>query len=107
LRFFEQMDKCVRKGHLVALEDIAGMPRDYTTEPPQTDARFVFLTGEKSGCFSPESQWRSHAYFDALRPNYHTLHTWPDYSHLDVFIGQHAARDVFPTILTELQRDGE
>lgn len=107
LRFFEQMAKCVTKGHLVSLEPIAGLPNDYTAQPPQTDARFAFLAGKMSGCFLPESQQRSHAYFDALRPNYHTLHMWPEYSHLDVFIGKHAARDVFPRILAELERGAE
>jgi hypothetical protein len=27
----------------------------------------------------------------------------PGYSHLDVFFGQHASRDVFPLILEELE----
>jgi pimeloyl-ACP methyl ester carboxylesterase len=107
VRFFEQMARCVRKGHLIAHEPIDGLPMDYTAQPPKTNARFAFLAGEKSGCFLPESQRRSHAFFDALRPNYHTLHIWPKYSHLDVFIGEHAACDVFPTILSELERGAE
>ena len=39
-----------------------GLPDDYTAEPPRTSARFVFLTGERSRCFLPESQVRTHAY---------------------------------------------
>jgi pimeloyl-ACP methyl ester carboxylesterase len=110
LRFFQQMAQCVRRGHLVALESVSGMPNDYTAHTPKTDARFVFMAGEKSGCFLPESQIKTHAYFEALLPfdkqgqNYHTLHLWPNYSHLDVLIGKDAARDVFPTILAELER---
>jgi pimeloyl-ACP methyl ester carboxylesterase len=110
LRFFQQMGQCVRKGHLVALEPIAGMPSDYTAMPPKTSARFVFMAGEKSGCFLPASQQKTHAYFEARLPldqqggKFHTLHLWPNYSHLDVLIGKNAAHDVFPTILNELER---
>ncbi|HEX9484518.1 MAG TPA: hypothetical protein VF929_08045, partial [Gemmatimonadaceae bacterium] len=55
-------------------------------------------------CFLPESQQRTFAHFDALRPGYHSLHTFPAYSHLDVFMGKNAARDVFPIIAHELER---
>ena len=72
--------------------------------PPKTDARFAFITGEKNDCFLPESQERSFKHFDAMRPGFHTLRTFKDYGHLDVFMGQNAARDTFPTILQELDR---
>jgi hypothetical protein len=32
------------------------------------------------------------------------VHVLPGYSHLDVFFGRHAARDVFPLIRAELER---
>jgi hypothetical protein len=106
LRFFEQMARCVAAGRLVALEELPGLPRDFAAAPPQTDARFAFFAGAASGCFLPESQVRSHAYFASFRKDFHTLHVLPDYSHLDVFIGKNAARDAFPLILEELDRPG-
>ena len=35
---------------------------------------------------------------------HHSLHVLPTYSHLDMFMGKSAARDVFPIIIDELDR---
>jgi pimeloyl-ACP methyl ester carboxylesterase len=104
LTFFRQMAQCVRRGNLVSYEGSAGLPQDYVAAEPQTDARFVFLAGEKNRCFLPESQVRSYEYFSARRPNYHSLHVVPGYSHLDMFLGRSAGKDIFPMILEELER---
>ena len=32
-------------------------------------------------------------------------HVFEDYGHLDVFMGQHAARDTFPVMLAALARE--
>jgi hypothetical protein len=104
LTFFQQMDKCVRRGHLVAQEELDGLPDDYTAREPQTDARFVLLAGERNLCFLPDSQRRTYNFLSRFRPGYHGLHVVPGYSHLDMFLGSSAARDVFPIILDELTR---
>lgn len=104
LRFHAQMAKCVARGNLVAVEGLDGLPADFAAAPPQSTARFSFFSGEENRCFLPESQRRTHAYFDALRADYHTLHVLPRYGHLDIFMGEQAARDVFPLMLAELAR---
>jgi hypothetical protein len=104
MTFFRQMNRCVRRGQLVALDPSRDLPREFASEAPQTTARFAFFAGDRSGCFLPESQIRSHAFVSQFRLNYHTLHRFPEYSHLDVLIGRRAAADVFPTILAELDR---
>lgn len=104
LRFFEQIARCVAAGHLVAIEGYGELPDDFCARPPATDARFAFFAGEENRCFLPESQVRTHEFFEAIRPGYHTLHVLPEYGHLDVFLGKRAARDVFPLILEELER---
>ena len=43
-------------------------------------------------------------YFNALRPDYHSLHLLPEYGHLDVFMGKNAAVDTFPLIIAELNK---
>ncbi|MEV4355623.1 hypothetical protein ACWEPL_00460 [Nonomuraea sp. NPDC004186] len=101
LTFFRQMDKCVRSGHLVSYEHIDGLPDDYTAQEPRTDARIVFLAGELNRCFLPESQRRSYDFFSRFAPH-HSLHLLCGYSHLDVFFGERAHRDVFPLIIEEL-----
>lgn len=107
MAFFEQMRRCVAVGHLISHESLPGLPQDYLAQPPQTDARFCFLTGDLNLCFLPESQQRAFDYFDDIKRNYHSLHRFPTYSHLDIFMGKHAAKDVFPTIVKEIARSKE
>jgi hypothetical protein len=102
ISFFRQIGACVDRGHLVSVDSLPGLPSDYTAQPPQTDARFVFLAGQHNRCFLPESQVRTFEYFDRLAPHRHSVHVLPGYSHLDVFFGQRASRDVFPLIVKEL-----
>jgi len=80
------------------------LPSNFTAQQPKTDARFVFLAGEKNICFLPEGQRRSFEFVQQFRKNYHSLHTFPEYGHLDVFMGQNAANDTFPVILGELNK---
>ncbi len=104
LTFFQQMNRCVERGHLVSVEGKPELPEDFVAQTPQSDARFAFFAGEKNRCFLPESQARTFEYFDSQKRNYHTLHILPGYSHLDVFMGSNAAQDVFPLMLAELER---
>jgi hypothetical protein len=103
LSFFRQMAKCVASGHLVRYEDSPGLPSSYTAEAPRTDARFALFAGADNLCFLPESQERTHAWLSSWRPDYHSIHVMPGYSHLDIFMGKDAWRDVFPLMLDELQ----
>jgi pimeloyl-ACP methyl ester carboxylesterase len=102
LSFFRQMAKCVDRGNLVAVGDRRELPEDFVARPPQTDARICFITGAKNRCFLPASQSRSYEYFERYRPDAHRLHVFPDYGHLDVYMGRNAATDVFPAILAHL-----
>jgi pimeloyl-ACP methyl ester carboxylesterase len=103
--FFQQIYRCVLAGHLVTVDSLPGLPAAFGIGPPQTDARFVFFAGQNNRCFLPESQQETFAYFDQHRPRFHALHVLPDYGHLDVFIGKDAARDVFPLMIEELDKD--
>ncbi|WP_075008586.1 alpha/beta fold hydrolase [Stigmatella aurantiaca] len=104
LTFFQQMAQCLRAGQLVPVEGYRELPEDVAERPPETDARFVLLTGALNRCFLPESQRRTHEQLSRHRPGYHALHVIPGYGHLDIFMGQNAARDVFPLIQAELDR---
>jgi pimeloyl-ACP methyl ester carboxylesterase len=104
LTFFEQIMRCVEAGSLVSVEGRPELPANFAAQPPRTDARFAFLAGERNVCFLPVSQRRTHAWFERHAPGRHTFHLLPRYSHLDVFMGKDAARDVFPIILGELAR---
>jgi len=104
MAFFAQIARCVSKGNLVSVEGEKGLPEDFAAHEPQTEARIAFFAGEKNLCFLPESQKRSYDHFARYRKDYHSLYVLPDYSHLDVFMGKNAARDVFPIIRRELDR---
>jgi pimeloyl-ACP methyl ester carboxylesterase len=102
LTFFKQMARCVRKGNLVSVEGYKELPTDFCAQEPQTDARFVLTAGAKNLCFLPESQAKTFAWLQSQRKDYHALHIFPEYGHLDVFMGKRAAQDTFPVILAAL-----
>jgi pimeloyl-ACP methyl ester carboxylesterase len=105
LTFFRQILACVEAGHLVSVEGRPELPESFVAGPPQTDARFSFLSGELNNCFLPESQRRTFEWFDRSAPGRHTAHFFPGYGHLDVFMGQRADEDIFPAIVGELEKD--
>ena len=79
-----------------------GLPDDFAAAPPRTDARFTLLAGAENRCFLPSGQRRTHAWLEARRPGASELHVLPGYTHMDVFFGRDAARDVFPKIVAAL-----
>lgn len=101
--FYRQMARCVRSRHLVPVDGLPALPDDLLGEP-RTDARFAFMAGARNRCFLPVSQRRSFEHFDALRPNFHSFYELPNYTHIDVFFGRRAYRDVYPLIVDELER---
>ncbi len=104
ISFFAQMERCIRRGHLVSVEGFKQLPTDFVGQPPQTDARFAFFAGQRNQCFLPEGQKRTYEWFANQHKNYHAFYELPGYSHLDVFIGKSAAQDVFPLMAAELEK---
>jgi hypothetical protein len=100
--FFKQMGRCAAAGHLVPTGKVAGLPENLVDGKPQTDARFTFIAGRENTCFLAASQERTFAYFDAVAPGRHRLQLLPGYTHLDVFLGREAHRNVFPLIVEAL-----
>lgn len=96
--FFAHIRKCVEAGALVSRDG----SRHYAKTRPATDARFVFFAGKKNKCFLSASQEESFRYFDRLKPGFHQLYEYDQYSHLDIFFGKHADRDIFPAMVREL-----
>jgi hypothetical protein len=101
--FFRQMSACAKAGHLVAVDDsVGGLPDDFTAAPLRTGARLTLLAGSENRCFLPSGQRRTHAWLNARRPGVDALHVLPGYSHMDVFFGRAAPREVFPRIVAAL-----
>ena len=104
LTFYRQMRRCLRARHLVSVLPGGQLPASFVAGPPRTQARIAFFAGRLNQCFLPESQLNTYAYFNQLRPGFHALHVFDHYSHLDMFFGKDAARDVFPVMLQELNQ---
>ena len=102
MSFFRQMARCIRAGHLLRQEPLPGLPADYAAAPPRSEARFTFVAGRLNDCFKWQSQQASFDWFNRHQPGRHDFHVFDDYGHLDVFMGQHAARDTYPVMLAAL-----
>ena len=102
-QFFDQIARCIKAGHLVSVDGLPELPEDFVAQPPQTDARFVLLAGERNRCFLPVGQRRTFDFLESHGRGRHSLHMIPGYGHLDVFIGRNAHRDTYPLILRGLE----
>jgi pimeloyl-ACP methyl ester carboxylesterase len=64
-----------------------------------------FIHGEENRFILPSGSARTFAELQKLNgPERYTRHLIPGYAHMDCFIGKNAHRDVFPTILGELEK---
>jgi alpha-beta hydrolase superfamily lysophospholipase len=102
ITFFTQMARCVRAGQLVSVDSMPELPARFADEAPRTDADIVLLAGEDNRCFNAESQARTYDFFEHRGSAKYGLHVIPRYGHLDVFLGENAATDVFPIITAAL-----
>jgi hypothetical protein len=104
MSFFKQMGRCAVKGHLVPTGELPQLPQDLVAQRPEKLPRFTFIAGRDNICFLPAGQELTFKHFNKLDPGRHRLHVLPGYTHLDVFIGREAHRNVFPLIVGELDR---
>jgi len=98
VHFFRHIRKGVHNGSLVSVDG----SKHYADAKPATDARFVFFAGRLNKCFRSKSQENSFEYFNNLKPDFHKLHVYDTYSHLDIFLGKNAHKDIFPVMIEEL-----
>jgi cholesterol oxidase len=100
LRSIEHLGLIFRKGRAVDIhgEDV------YMRHPERLAIPINFLVGKKNTIFYPAStnetlHWlRRHNY----PPSLYTTTELENYAHLDCFMGEHAAKEVFPRILEHL-----
>lgn len=102
--FFRQMSRCAGAGHVVAASGFDELPDDVVSSAPRSRPRWTFLAGSANRCFLPRSQERSFAWLDSLEPGRHALVQVPGYTHLDLFFGRDAERDVFGHVRAALLR---
>ncbi|HLU90048.1 MAG TPA: alpha/beta fold hydrolase [Cyclobacteriaceae bacterium] len=101
LSFFQHIRRCINRGELIPNRDM-GM-ESYVNDL-KTDARIVLFAGARNQCFLPESQQNTFDYLEKIKPGRHGLFIMDDYSHLDIFLGKNAHRDIFPLMINELNK---
>jgi cholesterol oxidase len=101
ITFFEHISRMIRKGRAV---DRTGADA-YLANLDRYRIPITFLTGEHNRMFVPKGLKRS---YDLVRgandPGLYKHIVFDDYAHLDMWLGENAARDIFPTALAELER---
>lgn len=103
MTFFEHMGVMVRAGRAL---DARGRDR-YLSNLDAFRMPIEFVTGEHNRMFMPESVRRTHEMLRrAHGPGDYSQHVFHDYGHLDLWLGKHAERDVWPTVLAGLERHG-
>jgi len=104
LTFFDHIKKCIHKG-VLSPNDYAHQDSTYLDVPPKTDARIILFGGEQNLCFHPDSQRNTFRYLETINQGFHKLYMLDGYSHLDVFLGKNANKDVFPIMIHELNQN--
>ena len=93
--------RMLRADHAVSMDGA----HDYLDDVARLRLPIAFVHGENNRLFLPEG---SRITYDHLRAvngeGYYTRHVIPGYAHMDCFIGEDAARDVYPVLVAELDR---
>jgi cholesterol oxidase len=98
---FGQIGEFIRKGRLVDAEgaDV------YLPNIDRIQARVVLMQGSKNALFLPKGSAETMRWIQEHHgPDACTRLVFPEYAHLDCFIGRDSARDVFPLVVRELDR---
>lgn len=84
----------------------AALPDDYLTHAAEIPTPVLLMTGDDNRVFA-DSNRLCYRVLEKLRPGKQELCIIKNYGHQDVFMGKNVARDVFPQILTFLNKHRE
>ena len=101
---FEHLALMSRRGHILSADG----SDTYLPNLDKMAFPVLFISGAENQCFLPDSTART---VDALRrwndPALYDRKLIPGYGHIDCIFGKNASRDVFPQILSHLERTNE
>lgn len=103
LRPFEQLSLMMQRAKAVDAEggDVYLTPQ----KAPRLALPISFVAGAKNQLFFPETCIRTQRWLSAFNdPALYTRQVFDGYAHMDLFIGRDAARDIFPYLITQLER---
>jgi len=101
LTAFAQIRQFIRHGRLV---DATGADT-YLPHVERLEPSIVLMQGGDNALFLPRGSEETMMWIRARHgPSSCARLLFPDYAHLDCFIGRHAARDVYPAVLREVEK---
>lgn len=101
LTTFKHLSLILRKGHAV---DKRGQDV-YLPHLDRLKIPIAFVHGAENGLFLPAGSETTYAVLrEQNGEELYTRHVIPNYAHMDCFIGENAARDVFPLVVAELDK---
>jgi pimeloyl-ACP methyl ester carboxylesterase len=104
IHYYRHMHKMVKAGHAVRYDGThSPLPADYLAKAGDIKTPMLFLTGDHNHVFT-DSNIVCYEALSKLNPGLHELEILPGYGHVDPFIGRNAHIDVFPRILSHLNK---
>lgn len=105
---FEQLSRIMQKEQVV---DSEGRDTYLPNVANLKDLPIMFVAGGRNQLFYPETsaltlEWLRRNNPQAYAAGFYQRHIFPDYAHMDLFIGKNAADEIFPFLLKELQERG-
>lgn len=101
LTFFRHISLILREGHIV---DQHGKDV-YLPHLERLAIPIALIHGADNAFFLPEGSAITYKLLcEKNGSDLYVRHLIPDYAHMDCFMGKNAARDIFPTILAELEK---
>ena len=100
IQCFEHLARMLRKGHLVGFDGAEMyMPNLENLAIPMT-----FIHGAENAAFIPESTRLSYELLKQANGNLYSRHVIPRYGHIDCIFGKNASVDIYPIILSHLEK---
>ncbi|NDJ23211.1 hypothetical protein GS682_16525 [Nostoc sp. B(2019)] len=101
LTFFRHISLILRQGHIVNKDgkDV------YLPHLERLAIPIALIHGADNAFFLPEGSEITYKLLcDKNGGDLYVRHVIPDYAHMDCFMGKNAAKDIFPTVLAELEK---
>lgn len=101
LTFFRHISLIIREGHIVNKDgkDV------YLPHLERLAIPIALIHGADNNFFLPEGSETTYKVLcEKNGSDLYVRHLIPDYAHMDCFMGKNAAKDIFPTILAELEK---
>jgi len=107
VHYYRHIRKMVKAGHAVKYDPKdprhADLPDDYLAPASKITTPILFLSGDDN-CVFNDSNVMCHQVMSKAAPGLHELEMLPGYSHQDSIIGKNSHDDVFPKIVTFLEK---